>query len=56
MSGLPDYERGQWAAFTRVLHLINTFDMKLVAKGDLYDQVMVLRPVPDIDMEETVDD
>ncbi len=47
MSGLPDFERGQWDAFTRVLNLINTFDLKLVEKGELFDLIMVMRPVPE---------
>lgn len=47
MSGLSDFERGQWDAFTRVLNLINTFDMKLVEKGELFDLIMVMRPVPE---------
>ena len=41
---MSDFERGQWDAFTRVLHLLNTFDLKLVEKGEIYDLVMEMRP------------
>ena len=35
----------QWKAFNRVLHWINEQDVKMIAKGDLYDAVMEMRPV-----------
>lgn len=41
---MTEWERGQWHAFDKVLALINTYDKKLVPKGDLYDAVMELRP------------
>lgn len=41
---MTEYERGQWEAFNRVLHLINTYETKLVKKGDLYEDIMELRP------------
>ncbi len=48
ISPIADFERGQWHALNRVLGLINIFDTKLVKKGDLYDQVMELRPERDL--------
>jgi len=40
-----EFEKGQWHAFNRVLHLINTYDTKMVDKGQLYDDVMDMRPI-----------
>ncbi len=44
---MTEFERGQWHALNRVLALLNTYDKKHVPKGDLYDDIMELRPVPD---------
>lgn len=38
------WRSAQWAAYNEVLSWINAQDQKLIAKGDLYDAVMELRP------------
>lgn len=38
-------ERGQWAAFDRVLAYLNTLEDKKVDKAEIYKAVMAMRPV-----------
>lgn len=41
---MTDYARGQWEAFNRVLALLQTYDMKMVDKRTVYEDVFELRP------------
>jgi hypothetical protein len=34
----------QWAAFDKILAWLNTHDEKMIAKDDVYDYIMSLRP------------
>jgi hypothetical protein len=40
----PSCVSAQWAAFDKVLAWINTQEEKMIAKGELYDAVMEMRP------------
>jgi hypothetical protein len=42
----PDefYRSGQWRSLDRVLALINNYDDRMIAKKDLYRDIMNLRP------------
>lgn len=41
---MTEFERGQWHALNRVLALLQTYNMKLVDKRKLYEDVFELRP------------
>lgn len=41
---MTEYERGQWHALNCVLALLQTYDMKLVDKRKVYEDVFEMRP------------